>query len=130
MGVEYRANSGYGIVIPDEDTESLAEKLGYPGEEWGFDAYDFGMWLVEGHDSLRSDMVGDFMGGEDLALVVEVARVAQRIDFYGWDCGIRKFSGITITDEESEQLEAVYQKLYGEQPEPGDISWYMAATVS
>ena len=130
MGVDYRANSGYGIVIPEEDTQELATKLGYPEDEWGFDTYEFGMWLVEDHDKLEANHVGDFMNGSHMSLIVEVARLAQQIDFYGWDGGVRKFSEISLTNEELMQLYSVYQQLYGGLPGPQDISWYMATTVS
>lgn len=89
MGVDYRASSGYGIVIPDVRLEELAERIGYPGSEWDFDAYEFGEWLVEDHDKLSSDQVGDFMNGDQLSLIIEVSRLSQRIDFYGWDGGGR-----------------------------------------
>lgn len=130
MGVDYRASSGYGIVIPDVRLEELAESIGYTEPEWGFDTYEFGEWLVEDHDKLNSDQVGDFMNGDQLSLVIEVSRLSQHIDFYGWDGGVRKFTDITLTNEEIEQLYAVYQKLYGGLPGPQDISWFMATTVS
>lgn len=130
MGVDYRANSGYGFAIPEEDIERLAIELDYEEAEWGFDPYDFGSWLVEDFSALTFEHVGNFMAGTDMFLVIEAASVAQQLDFYGWNSGMRQFSTSEVSINDKTSLHMAYKKVFGVDPKPGDIGWYMAATVS
>lgn len=130
MGVDYRENSGYGIIIPEEEVPGLAEKLGFVEPEEWVDTYEFGYWLVKDYTTLSSEMVGDYMNEEDLSLVIEVSRLSQKVSLYGRDPGVRKFSQVDVTSTEAEELYEVYTKLYGEPPGFDGLSWYMALTVS
>lgn len=129
MGVDYRAGSGYGFEIPYDDAEEIAQRLGFPESEWGFDDNDFGQWLTEGAD-LVYDVCGNFMGGEDIYLIIEAARVGKSIDMYGWDGSFQKFSEMRVSDEQQRQLEEVFERVYQRPPVDGEISWYMSTTVS
>lgn len=130
MGVDYSATSGYGFAIPEEEIEALAEKVGYEVEnDWGIDAYDFGYWLTR-NNSLAYEYVGDLMGGEDIFLLILASASAQEVS-WRYDAGLTKFGEISVTDRDQQELETVYDRLYGEgSHEDGYIGWMLAMTVS
>lgn len=130
MGVDYRATSGYGFAIPEEEIEELAERVGYEVEnDWGIDAYDFGDWLTR-NNSLAYEHVGNIMGGEDIFLLIIASASAQSVD-YRYDAGLTKFGEIEVTERDRRELNEVYDNLYGEGAhEDGYIGWMLAMTVS
>lgn len=130
MGVDYRATSGYGFAIPEAETEALAEKLGYEGSEWGFDSWEFGEWLVENSSILSSDHVGNLMGGEEIYLLITASSSTTSLDFY-YDSGLVKYGEFEISDRVQQELEELYDKLYGEGAHKNAyIGWMLAMTVS
>lgn len=129
MGVDYSASVGYGFEIPYDDIEPIAERLGFPESEWGFDYHEFGYWLVDGLD-LICDLVGDFMNGEDLYLVVSATGAVKDMEMFGWHGSLSKFNYCPTTDDQMDQLEDLFVRLYQREPGPRDIGWYMATTVS
>lgn len=130
MGVDYRATSGYGFAIPEEEIEALADKVGYEVEnDWGIDAYDFGDWLTR-DNSMGYEHVGNLMGGEDIFLLILASASAQTVD-YRYDAGLTKFGEINVTDRDEQELAEVYDRLYGEDShKEGYIGWMLALTVS
>lgn len=130
MGVDYSAASGYGFEIPYEDVERIAERLEYPEQEWEFDPDVFAIWLVENYSGLAYDICGDYMSGEDMYIVIEAARVGHRVSMYSMDGSFRKFSQERVSDEQDRQLREVFERVYGREPAPEEIGWYMSTTVS
>lgn len=127
MGVDYRSTVGYGFVIPDEECEALAERLAYPESEWGFDAWEFGNWLVEG-TSLVSEYVGNLMSGEDIHLMIVAGSTYMSADPY-YDSGIKKFANAPqLKFEEVKDLHLLWSKVY---PGTGiEVGWLLAMSIS
>lgn len=125
MGVDYRANVGYGFTIPDEDLETLAEKLGYPESEWGFDAWEFGNWLVEG-TTLVAEHVGDLMNGHDIALMIVAASSHMEANMY-YDAGIKYLGEPELTFDEGEDLRRLWQRVYPHGTQP--LGWVLAMSI-
>lgn len=126
MGVDYRSTVGYGFVIPDEECEALAERLAYPESEWGFDAWEFGEWLVD-ESSLVSEYVGDLMNGEDIHLMIVAGSTYMSADPF-YDSGIKKFNAPQLKPEEAEDLHTLWQRVY---PSADlELSWILSMSIS
>lgn len=125
MGVDYRSTVGWGFAIPEEDLERLAEKVEYEESEWGFDPWEFGYWLAEGR-SVQSEYVGNIMGGEDIHILLAAESTLISADPF-YDSGLKKLGDIKPTQKELDDLEELYDKLYGTEP---DLGWVLAMTIS
>lgn len=135
MGVDYRATSGYGFAIAEEDLADVAERVGYvnPYDEdndgW-IDVYDLGEFLTK-DTSLTYEHVGNLMGGDDIYLIIIARSTAHSVD-WRYDFGLKRFGDLEISEREQQDLDKVHGLVYCEEAigDDGCIGWMLAMTVS
>lgn len=86
--------------------------------------------LVKNSSILSSDYVGNLMGGEEIYLLITASSSTTSLDFY-YDSGLVKYGEFEISDRVQQELEELYDKLYGEGAhKDAYIGWMLAMTVS
>lgn len=131
MGVDYRAFAGYGISVNEEELQRAAEWSGYENEWGDFDGWEFSESLISEFPHLTFEVGGNFMSGDNICYLFVVGRSSHSFDFnyYSGDAGATKLGEFVLNRVEAEQLEALAQKIYGEDIEGAYIGWLLSGYV-